>query len=449
MRFENFRHMLSYNAQNYPDSPAFFYDENGKTSVTFRGFYDAVQKRAGELSALQKTCRGIFADGSYDSILEIFGSVLAGYQVVMLERTLPETTLRYLLEYADIDSLYGPAGLVQSLTPYLSSGVQNGKGRIIFFTSGTTSVSKGVLLTEESLCNSAYNGGSLLPLRPEDNLLCVLPLNHVFGFVCGLLWGFSMGASVSLGRGPRHYLDDFAFYKPTAVSVVPLLLGFLVQNKLLNEELKLVLIGAGDCPPALFDAVKAMGKRVSYGYGLTETSSGVALSLEDDPLAMTICPDDTITLADDGEILIEVPSCIMQGYYKYPEETDAVLKDGVLHTGDLGRFDENGKLHIIGRKKEILVLTDGTKIFLPEYEAKLMPLLPIKEFAVLLRNNKPVLVTSDPSLTKEMMLEKTADLMRTLPRGHQLSDVVHIAHPLPRTATGKIKRWEIQKEIES
>ena len=100
---------------------------------------------------------------------------------------------------------------------------------------------------------------------------------------------------------------------------------------------------------------------------------------------MEICPDDTITLAEDGEILIEAPTCMMKGYYKRPDSTAEVLRDGVLHTGDLGSFDINGRLHITGRKKDILVLPDGTKIFLPEYEARLMSALGHTELAVTLR----------------------------------------------------------------
>ena len=75
-----------------------------------------------------------------------------------------------------------------------------------------------------------------LVLAPEDVLMCMLPLDHVFGFVCGLLWGLSCGACVALGRGQRHYFDDLKFFKPTALSAVPMLLGFLWQKQLLNRE---------------------------------------------------------------------------------------------------------------------------------------------------------------------------------------------------------------------
>jgi long-subunit acyl-CoA synthetase (AMP-forming) len=214
----------------------------------------------------------------------------------------------------------------------------------------------------------------------------------------------------------------------------------------INPELRLVLVGAGDCPPALLQAAGAMGLRVSFGYGLTETSSGVAISVKGDPYAMEVCPDDTITIAEDGEILIEAPTCMMQGYYKRPDATRAVLQNGVFHTGDLGAFDEDGLLHITGRKKDMLVLPDGTKIFLPEYESAIMQTLGHTELAVTLRDEKPVLVFSGEGDAKALG-EKLRDLMRTLPRGQQITDVLMTDEPLPRTATGKIKRWELQQKV--
>ncbi|MBQ4303117.1 MAG: AMP-binding protein, partial [Lachnospiraceae bacterium] len=196
---------------------------------------------------------------------------------------------------------------------------------------------------------------------------------------------------------------------------------------------------------------------VSFGYGLTETSSGVAISvpgtLDFDPFAMEICPEDTVVLAEDGEILVSSESCMMKGYYGHPEDTEKVLKDGILSTGDLGRFDEKGRLRIIGRKKEILVLRDGTKIFLPEYEARIGAALPGKDFTVLEKDGRPVLVLSDKEAAsapeshvakvRALIQSQLKEIMASLPRGQQLGGILFTAFPLPRTATGKVKRWEI------
>jgi len=431
-----------------PDAPALKYEKDGLIRTdSFAQLSLAITLRAAELRASGKTCLGLLADGSRDCVIELFAAVQAGMQLVMLDENTPTQVLLGLLPYTDIDMLWGDPDLCEELTPYLSGGVQGGAGRILFFTSGTTERAKAVVLTEESLCSSAYNGSALLPLSEADTLMCMLPLGHVFGFVCGLLWGLSCGACVALGRGPRHYIDDLAVFRPTALSAVPLLLGFLVKQNLLNADLKLVLIGAGECPQMLIDAVKARGIRVSFGYGLTETSSGVALSLGDDPYAMTICPDDKISLAEDGEVLIDVPSCMMQGYYKDPESTSAALKDGLLHTGDLGRFDDEGHLFIVGRKKEMLVLGDGTKLFLPEAEAQLASLLPGADLALCLKDDRVALAVYNVEHTDNYIRDMIRPYQEQRPRGQQISDIIRLDAPVPRTATGKIKRWELRSKL--
>ena len=448
MRFNSFKQMIGYYADVTPDAPALKYEQDGVLKTeSYKELLAAVDARTEELRAGKKTCLGLFADGSRDCIVEIFAAASAGLQTVMLDESMPTAVLRGVLPYTDIDVLWGDPETCAELESSLTGGVEKGAGRILFFTSGTTERSKAVTLTEASFCASAYNGGYLLPLAPGDTLLCMLPLAHVFGFVCGLLWGLSCGACVALGRGPRHYVDDMSFFKPTAVSVVPLLLGFLVKNGLLNEELKLVLIGAGECPEQLIQAVKAKGIRVSFGYGLTETSSGVALSLGDDPYAMTVCPDDSITLADDGEILIFAPTCVMQGYYKDAEATKRAISGGVLRTGDLGRFDEKGFLRITGRKKDMLVLSDGTKIFLPEAEAELSKLLPGTDLALMLNGSRVVLALYGTEMSNEELLKAIKPYQESRPRGQQIGSFARLSKPLPRTATGKIKRWELNNSI--
>ena len=443
MRFDGFAHLLSHFAQTSPDAPALCWE---KETLSFAGLYERVTARAAVLRETGRTCLGLLCDGSLDNVIELFAANLAGLQLVLLDTSLDASLLKSLIRYTDVDLLWGDEDLKEELALSLMPGVRDGEGKILFFTSGTTEQSKAVVLTDHSLCQSAWNGSAKLPLAPEDRLLCLLPLGHVFGFVCGLLWGLSCGSCVALGRGARHYLDDCAFYRPTAVSVVPLLLGFLIQQRCVNPELKLVLVGAGDCPPRLLAAAGAMGLRVSFGYGLTETSSGVAISVKGDPFAMEVCPDDTITLAEDGEILIEAPTCMMQGYYKRPDATRAVLQNGVLRTGDLGRFDDEGLLHITGRKKDVLVLQDGTKIFLPEYEAMLMQALGHTELAVTLCDERPALVYSGEG-DEAAIREKLKPLMASMPRGRQIARVILTDEPLPRTATGKIKRWELQQKV--
>ena len=443
MRFQGFDDLLRHYAEVSPEKTALL---DSGTALSYEALLRRVQDRAEELRASGKTCIGVLCNGSLPCVVEIFAASLAGMQIVLLDENSPVSMLRGLIAYTDIDTLWGDPDLCEELVGCLTEGVTDGSGKILFFTSGTTERSKAVVLTDHSLCQSAYNGSAKLPLSPDDRLLCLLPLGHVFGFVCGLLWGLSCGAEVALGRGARHYIDDCAYYRPTAVSVVPRMLGFLLQQNCLNDELRTLLVGAGDCPKELLQAVKNRGIRVSFGYGLTETSSGVAISVGGDPYALEVCPDDVITVAEDGEILIAAPTCMMQGYYKWPQYTEEVLRHGVLSTGDLGYFDGDGCLHVTGRKKDMLVLGDGTKIFLPEYEAGVAKALGHTEIAVILQDDRPVLVYSGEA-DRNTLLEQLRPLMRQLPRGQQLRDIVITDEPLPRTASGKIQRWDLQQKV--
>ncbi|MBR4769268.1 MAG: acyl--CoA ligase [Lachnospiraceae bacterium] len=448
MLFQSFSEMISYYSEKTPEKTAFLYEVGGeRQTMSFGELRKAVDEAEVRFQA-NRSVAFLIGESTPETVISLFGAVKAGARAVLLDENLPEDVLGRLIRLTEADALCGDPELTGALDHYRVRPKANGNGELLFFTSGTTNRSKAVVLTERSLMRSAYNGSALLPLSPEDTLLMMLPLNHVFGFVCGLLWGLSNGASVAVGRGARHYVDDFGFFRPTAVSLVPLLVGFCLKYRTFNPELKLVLVGAGDCPKELIGAVKATGRRLSFGYGLTETSSGVALSVGDDPFAMTVCPDFDVRIADDGEILIHSPETVMKGYYMCPEDTAKALKDGVLYTGDLGFFDEEGRLHVTGRKKEMIVLQDGTKIFLPEYEASLIRATGEPDLAVLMHGNALTLVIASRAGSETEILNKIRPVTEQYPRGQQIRSVVRVDGALPRTATGKLKRYEIEQMIQ-
>ena len=227
----------------------------GEEVLTYQELLSAVHERAARLQASSITCMGILNDSSLESVIEIFACVQAKIQVVMLEENMRDEVLKQLIHYGDIDGLYGPSVRCHALSSVLSEGVKGPSDRILFFTSGTTSASKAVVLTQESLCASAFNGSLELPLKQNDTLLSFLPLSHVYGFVCGLLWPLYDGACVCLMQGRRHIADDCGYYHPSALTAVPSIMAFLLKHDLLNPELKTVLIGSGSCPDEVRAAV--------------------------------------------------------------------------------------------------------------------------------------------------------------------------------------------------
>ena len=163
---------------------------------------------------------------------------------------------------------------------------------------------------------------------------------------------------------------------------------------------------------------------------------------------MTVCPEDEVTIADDGEILINAPTCIMQGYYRDAEKTATAIRNGVLHTGDLGFFDENNLLHVKGRKKDVLMLPNGTKVFLPEYEAAIINALKEHDVAVMLCDNILTLACGKLASGHDEIMKAIEPAMATYPPGSRIGRIVHIGHALPRTAAGDIERWKLQKELD-
>ena len=424
----------------------------GTRSLTWAEFSVLIQKRADALANCSGTCEAILVDGSLESIIEVFAVVRAGLQLALVDPYIPDNAVGPLLHTVDASRVWASdesrqTELEKTLKP--ESAPAFGAGGMLFFTSGTTSSSKPVVLTDESLMASAFNGASLMPLSSDDTLLCLLPLSHVFGFVCGLLWGLSCGASVALGRGARHYVDDFALFEPTAVALVPKLLEFLVAREAFNQDMRLVLVGAADCDDYLLESIQQQGIRASLGYGLTETSSGLALSCGDDFHAMTICPEATVSIAQDGEILVSAPTCIMQGYYRDEEKTASAMQGGVFHTGDKGFLDDDGLLHVQGRLKDVITLSGGTKVYLPEYESAISNALGERDIAALLDHEKLTLVCGSLAhdYSDSEILKNLETAMADYPPGSRIARVIRIEHALPRTAAGDIERWKIQEEL--
>lgn len=429
-RFTSFRELIA--AQD-PENAAFgYFEENVRKLLTF----GEVLKRIDTYPLPEEDVIGIICDNGIASVIAMLA--LAGKKQLVLLNPMDEPrVLAGEIRTARVSKLIGtlPEGL--ELPPHEKGTTASAD--ILFFTSGTTARNKAVVLDEKRLCSAVYNGGSLLPLSGSDSLLSVLPHAHVFGFVCSLLWPLSFGARVDLGRGLRSVFFDFAEFRPTVTSLVPEMAGFLGAKKLFNPELKLILIGAGSCSGQVLAMLKAMGIRVSCGYGLTESSSGIALSLGDDPRAMTVCPDYEVIIEADGEITVISDTTLMKGYYEDEAATREVLKGNRLFTGDLGRL-EDGKLFITGRKKDILVFSDGTKIFLPDYEEHLRSFLGRdSDFAVFQLKSGALGL----AIVKPKEAEAAVDAFNTeYPRGQRISRIFYFDE-LPKTSTGKIKRYDI------
>lgn len=388
----------------------------------------------------------IYEDRTPDTIVNIFAHVMAGCDIIIAGPLAPESFTLSAAKKAEA----AKAARESRRDSWGRIVGARGEGEILFFTSGTTSSSKIVRLTSESLCACAWGGQSMLACGKDDVVLSILPMSHVFGFVCSMLWGLAYGATVAIGRGTRHITEDPMLFRPTILPAVPSLMNVMLTLGALNPELKVALIGAAPCPRAVTDALNKKGIKVYFGYGLTETSSGIAISQDtDEPDALYPCPDADIHIEEDGEVTVAVPY-MMQGYIG----DEPMFKEDRFFTGDLGWFDDKGRLHLRGRKKDVLVMADGTKIFCPEYEEFLSDRTGLSELAVTLKKDRAVLVagscSDDPAIAadiKNSLQEAVSELNDGLARSQQIYDVIVRSEALPRTPAGKLKRYELYDQM--
>ena len=441
-KYTSFEALLS--ARKNSTLPALMWARDQKRSqMTYAKLYSCVMSEAKALRGERYSSELIVCDHEPRTVTHLLASVIAGKTVALGDVSLSEEALGQMVAVTGAEKVYSSEEalgkkLSAQCAPSKASDCK-GEGRLIFFTSGTSARSKAAILTSEAFAVCAWNGQMMLPCGEGDVILSLLPLAHVFGFVCSLLWGLAYGSSVALGRGIRYYLQDCKFFKPTILPSVPSMLGVLCQADALNTELRTVLIGAAPCSQKLIDLLHAKGVSVRFGYGLTETASGVAISMNDEnPFAMQPCPDADIRIEPDGEVSIKTSS-LMLGYLG----GGGLTEDGRFMTGDLGALDENGALRITGRKKDILVLSDGTKIFCAEYEQELAALIGTEELAVILRRGRPVLIIG-PQADLEKAEKAVNEYNKSLPRSQQLCGAYKNDAPLPRTATGKLCRWAIK-----
>ena len=409
------------------DKTALVYTNEDGTlgSISYAELADRIKKRAAEVSEKGIGTDYVYATPELDSVVEIFAAVYARRCIIMADPMMPEKVLQ--------EAAVGANKYICEVTE------QKGDGEMLFFTSGTTSRSKVVRLTSRSLCCSAWSGQCMLACGEDDTILCVLPLSHVFGFVCGLLWGLAYGATIALCGDVRDIFTAPMKYKPTIIPAVPSIIEAMIKYNVLNPELRVVLIGAAPCTLENAEILREHGVSTYFGYGLTETSSGIAITQDlDEPEALYPCPGADFRIEPDGEISVATP-CMMKGYLNNPDTYEGYR----FYTGDLGSFDEKGRLHLQGRKKDVLIMADGTKIYCPEYEHDLAEMSGEEDIALVEQDGRAVLIAGAGS-DLDKLKEAVKEYNKTMMRSQQVYRIEEFGRPLPRTMTGKLRRYELQ-----
>jgi long-chain acyl-CoA synthetase len=277
----------------------------------------------------------------------------------------------------------------------------------LLYTSGTTGLPKGVMLSHENfLSNVTAMNEAVGPFAADTVFFNWLPLSHVYARTVDYYLAIAVGATLVLAESAETIVPNLLEIRPTHLSSVPRfyekLLGSVVglEPAQQGERLRAIFgprirwLGCGGAPlPAgVAQAYRDAGFEVVVGYGLTESSPVISTNRIGANKLGSVglpIPGIEVTIAADGEILTRGPH-VMQGYWNQPEATAAVLRDGWLHTGDLGRIDEDGYLWITGRKKDLIVLSSGKKVAPTPLEGLLMS-SPLIEHAVVFGEGRPFL----------------------------------------------------------
>ena len=306
--------------------------------------------------------------------------------------------------------------------------------KVLLFTSGTTSNSKGVMLCNRNLAENINAVSAAVKLSESDRLFSVLPIHHTYESTIGFLEPFSVGCSIAVCQGLKYIVPNLKETKPTALLAVPLLIenlykkinatieksgkaglvnsmihvtnalksvGVDIKKKVFSEiyenlggNLKYIVSAAAPIDAKVGKWVQDIGIIFLQGYGLTETAPIAALTPENEPKVgsagkAVICAElkiDNPNENGEGEILIKSET-LMLGYYEDEEATNEVIKvdengDRWFHSGDVGYLDADGFLYITGRSKNVIVTQNGKNIYPEEIELMLGNVSEIKECMV-------------------------------------------------------------------
>jgi len=529
VKIDSIAHMIDLCVKDAGDKTAFMY-KTGRNdnvhSITYKEFADdilALEKGMAKVG-IKKTHISIISENSYKWI-NVFISVLKSDSVfVPIDKELPFEDVLYVASHSDCRVLFFSAKYkkylpeimekIPAIEYYIGLDEEEHDGKIlsykklielgrqspdtelnyekdikamkmIVYTSGTTGLAKGVMLSEHNLISMIYNG--LRVATVYSRCLSVLPYHHTYEAVAGILVSMHNHSCICINENMKAVVKNLSLYKPDYMFVVPailelfhkriwanakegkkdkllkimipvsnflLSLGIDVRKKLfssihnaLGGNFKSIMTGGAPVNPDLGDFFYSIGIPVVNGYGITECSpliSGNREKFNDWRTGGMVVPCldirfDDIQESGDGEIVVKGDT-VMLGYYKDSEKTNEVLKDGWFSTGDYGRMSDIGQLIITGRKKNLIVLTNGKNIFPEEIENYVLKVPYIAEAIVKSakdKNGETALIAEVFLNSEEVKKLDCDDIEKKL-----RADITSVCEPLPKYK--KISQIEIR-----
>lgn len=347
----------------------------------------------------------------------------------------------------------------------------------IIFTSGTTGEPKGVMLTQRSLMLDAVNACRAIWIAGSS--LLTLPLHHTFAFTCVILEGLTYGVPLYISKSLRTFNSDMQTFRPQNMVLVPLYVetmyksvwkaaqeqgketslkrlirisnllrkyGIDLRKKIFSSilqqfggNLDLIVCGGAFLDQKYIDGMDDIGIQVLHGYGITECSPVVSANRNKYHKKYSVGPplSGCEVKISDGEICVK-GDIVMAGYYQDDAATQEAMEDGWFKTGDLGYLDEDGFLYITGRKKNLIILSNGKNVSPEELEADILKIDGVQEVVVYTENN---LITADIyAVDQAGIQEHITALNKNLPPYKRIQKVKFRQTAFQKTTSQKIKR---------
>lgn len=459
-------------ASDSEDSIAFsLYDGQKVTDITYPRFAEDILKAAGYFrnKSIHKQHIALISPNSYRWIVNCFGIIASGNTPVLINPALPQEMLREQCKMADVSFVCGERTAISEYTfcngllPFdvvtaadaisvdeLYSA-DPGETVMMAFTSGTSGKSKAVEYTAENLKSLSIYAGDICDSADMKRVQLIVPLFHIMGIGIAITT-LHYANTLCIGRDVKSLFMDMPHLNPYNITIVPAILESIVKifrNAKSQEErmryvgncLQRVVVGGAAVKEESVRYLMDQGIQVYGGYGMTETTGIGIIQMQDDRHIGSLgkASGSMMCRIQDGEIQISGPA-VMKGYYKDPEETARMIEDGWVHTGDMGHCDADGYFYITGRKKNVMILSNGENVNPEEIEAKLGNCDAILECMVY--SNGIGICADVFSENHDASADFINNYNEGVPLYRQVYKVNYSTKPLEKTGSGKIKRKE-------
>lgn len=459
------------------DRPAL---SNIETTYTYKQMCDRIAGRRAFINALglEKGAKiAIFDRNSIDAVEMFLAVTSAGYVAIQLPASLPNPAVvgscakfDAQVIFAGKDLMPATEGTGAKVFPVTSiadtkdpvADVDRNSPAAIFFTGGTTGAPKGAVLPHRALTRGAFNG----VFAPGSQLfghrtIGFLPLSHVFGLIRATLSTLYIGGEWFSAEDMKATIGKLPVIKPTILTLVPGLCDVLYGlTKMygpgfLGGELKVIISGAANVPPRLIKAFDEIGVALLAGYGMTEAANLTSgnVDVKDKPTSVGRIYPEQETKIVDGELWIKGDNVFLE-YYKDPVNTAAAFsEDGWLKTGDLAKFDEEGFLYIVGRIKNLIILSNGENVSPEEIEEPFYKCAALKDCLVSEKQVDGENVIAIEILPQMQAFEGKSwdeiegffknlvnEVNATLPSTHRISKITVRKEDFKRTGAMKVSR---------